>query len=204
LRFSIPAAAFVVLAAVLVGLEAPGAARRLVEVKPIHECELMVVLGGGSLERLATAVELHEDGACEKVLITGEPMRSGLPRRETLFAELGPESLLEPDTITESTYDDALLAFRIARREGYRHLLVVTSPYHTRRVIWIFSRILAGTGIQFGVQPSESLYMDYDHWWRNAHGRGVILSEYAKIWLCGLVSSCLRLGAFVAAAPTAL
>lgn len=173
---------------------APRAAEWLVRPSRVARCDLMVVLGGGARERMSTAMDLMADGACERLLFTGagfeanggylqpEPPAAEGPRRAPMAAR------------SRSTLDDAVVALRAARSGGDRFVLVVTSPYHTRRASWVFSRVLAGTGIRFGVYPSETFYMDYRRWWESRDGLSLVLGEYVKLWLYGLASELLVAG----------
>jgi uncharacterized SAM-binding protein YcdF (DUF218 family) len=171
-----------------VALWAAGMARWLVVERPLDRCDLMAVLGGGARERLSTAVDLMSRGACGKVLFTGGVPSADNPGGRVFLPHLAPASILEPDHPATSTLGDAVVALREARMRGASAVLVVTSPYHTLRVVWVFSRLFQGTGIEFGVHPSAAFYMDYDRWWASPHGRGSVLGEYAKLWLLGLAA----------------
>jgi len=162
------------------------AASWLVRPVPNETCDLMVVLGGGARERILSASDLHRDGACRKVMVTGvlhESEIEGLPSDEEV---LWRGSLLPAPWISGSTFEDAAVALHAAREHGATSVLVVTSPYHLRRTAWVFSRVFAGSGIRFGLYPSESFYMDYAHWWSSRDGRDVVLGEYGKLWLYAL------------------
>ena len=80
-------------------------------------------------------------------------------------------------------------------------MLVVTSPYHTRRAAWAFSRVLGGTGIGFGVHPSDSFYVDYDRWWSSPYARRTVAREYAKLWLYGLAVQAVAVRVAACAGP---
>jgi len=151
----------------------------------------MIVPGGGARERLYTAVELIEDGACGKVLFTGNPPEGELDYTRRLLASLDPAALVSAPFTTGSTVEDAIVSLQVAREQGFLDLLVVTSPYHTLRVEWIFERVLAGSGVRFGVQPSDAFYMDYRRWWVTRYGRSVIPGEYLKLWMGGAGSNLL-------------
>jgi uncharacterized SAM-binding protein YcdF (DUF218 family) len=187
------------MAAVLLLIWAPGAAQRLVSERPVGRCDLMIILEGGALERIATGVELYSDGACENVLLTGEYPDEAALRSRSLLADLGSSRRLPSGRITRSTFEDALVAREAAERGGFDHLLVITSPYHTKRVGWLFSRVLQGTGMEFGVLASQSFYMDYRRWWGTSYGRRVVLSEHAKLWMLGAAAHGLALAASAAA-----
>jgi len=167
------------------------AAEWLVRPRPIVRCDLMVVLGGGARERVSTALDLMSDGACGVVMFTGNPpdaILSDLP--PGLAAAKGLRRFAAPSA-SRTTLEDAVTAVRGAREGGFDSLLVVTSPFHTRRADWIFSRVLSGTGIRFGIYPSESFYMDYTRWWKSWDGLDVVSGEYLKLSAYGLGSEIL-------------
>jgi len=150
----------------------------------------MVVLGGGVRERIVSAVDLMLAGACGSLMLTGANTREDALE---LTAELaGSQRRHEIEVVrSNSTMEDAVVAVRGARSAGFRSVLVVTSPLHTRRAAWIFSRVFAGSGVELGVYPSDSLYFDYRQWWKSRDGRVGVLSEYAKLCLCGMLSDLL-------------
>jgi uncharacterized SAM-binding protein YcdF (DUF218 family) len=168
----------------------PRLANRLVQSLPIARCNLMVVLGGGVRERVDTAVDLLLAGACERLLLTGTDLSADA--RELLAESAGSGVRYEIEVAgSRSTLEDAVVSLRAARSAGIRSVLVVTSPYHTRRAAWIFSRVFAGTGVEFGIHPSECFYFDYGRWWKSRDGRGAVLGEYAKLLLYGTLSDLL-------------
>lgn len=191
---------FVAAASTLVMATVPHWAALLVTERPVRRCDLMVVLGGGSVERLATAAELMSGGACSRVLFTGQQPAGGLRHVRSFLAEVDPALRLSPAWRTYSTVGDALLALEAARKLGAGYLLIVTSPYHTKRAEWVFSRVLEGEGIRFGVHPSTAFYFSYDSWWGNPLGRRIVLKEYLKLWACGLAAEAMGIYAGTAAA----
>lgn len=194
-------AAAPVLLILLVLWWAPGAAFRLVVVRGIPRCDLMLIPGGGAKERIVTGAELLKDGACRKIMITGPFTIEGWPDEEGIPVEVEPGRVVEAPFLTGSTWGDAVASLAVAREHGFDSILVVTSPFHTRRLGWIFDRVLGGTGVRFGVHPSESFYFDYRRWWRSRYGRRVVLGEYLKLWSMGLASVALEGTAAAAAHP---
>ncbi|MBI3450705.1 MAG: YdcF family protein [Acidobacteria bacterium] len=190
------ASVLVALAAVLMsalGFGVSRAGRWLVRTVPIKRCDLMVVLGGGARERVGSAIDLMLSGACGDILFTGEsldsfsmafPLERARVPRDRLFCE-----------VSGSTFDDARAALRRARASGRKSLLVITSPFHTRRAAWVFSRVLAGSGVEFGVYPSESMYVDYERWWSTPDGIAVVTGEYRRLAVAGLLSGLLTASA---------
>jgi len=168
----------------------PSAGEWLVQPVHVRACGLLVVLGGGAQERLATGLDLAGDGACGgRLLLTAPPAAAEALRSMAARGELGRP---DPDIETShNTFEDAIVALDGARRAGARSVLVVTSPYHTRRASWVFSRVFGHSGPGIGVYPSESFYVDYRRWWASRDGRGVVLGEYGKLLSLGLLSESL-------------
>lgn len=129
----------------------PPRVQALIESSPIPEggADAIVVLSAsvsrdgllspGGAERLLHGVELLHDGA-SAVLITSRVRH--ISRRDTLTSDADQARLvaLAPDSVrwevvdsVATTREEALRTAALANREGWRHLLVVTSPMHTRR-----------------------------------------------------------------------
>jgi hypothetical protein len=178
----------VILALALGVRAAAHAAEWLVRPRPIGRCDLMVVLGGGARERVSTALDLMTDGACRVVMFTGNPPGAALDGLPPDLAVVRTLPSIPAPASSRTTLEDAVTALRGARAGGFDSLLIVTSPYHTRRADWAFSRVLSGTGVRFGIYPSDVYYMDYARWWESRDGIGVVLGEYAKLFLYGLGS----------------
>jgi uncharacterized SAM-binding protein YcdF (DUF218 family) len=53
------------------------------------------------------------------------------------------------------TWGEANAALGFARDHGVARVLVVTSPYHTRRALAVFRRVFEGSGIEVGVVPAR-------------------------------------------------
>lgn len=172
----------VLAAAALLG---PGAALPLVRARPVERCDLMVVLGGGALERVETAVDLFRNGACRRIAVTGAEPGNEYPEAAALLASLGPGRRLPPSRASFSTFEDAVVALETARAAGARSVLVITSPCHSLRAGWVLARVFGRSGIDVGLHVSGSLYMDPAAWWTTVSGRTVVLGEYAKLSALG-------------------
>jgi hypothetical protein len=143
-------------------------------------------------------------GACGRILFTGEPpdVHEFGGGARVFLPDLDPSGVVGPPFHSRHTFGDAVVTLRVAREHGFRTVLLVTSPYHTRRAAWVFSRVLEGTGIRFGVYPSAAFYMEYDRWWSTGHGRWAVLGEHVKLWLWGLASTSILSHAAAAAGPS--
>src|SRR5207249_1307941 len=78
----------------------------------------------------------------------------------------------------DSTAQEAAVAAAFAHNCGWQTLLVVTSPFHTRRAGWLFGRA-AGEGVNVATVSDGEPY-DAAHWWRNDGDRESTLVEWVK------------------------
>ena len=103
---------------------------------PAH-ADAVVVLAGGDGERLERGIDLVEQGvASNLVLSTGPDRICGTQHPFTVYCFLP-----HPD----DTRGEAEEVARIAEREGWDHLVLVTSDYHATRARLLLERCFAGT-----------------------------------------------------------
>jgi uncharacterized SAM-binding protein YcdF (DUF218 family) len=82
------------------------------------------------------------------------------------------------------TRTDAQLSLAHCREEGLRKVLVVTSPYHSRRSRFVFDDIFAGSGIEPVVMSSGGygrLVPPDGAWWRDRLTLETVWLEFGKI-----------------------
>jgi uncharacterized SAM-binding protein YcdF (DUF218 family) len=82
----------------------------------------------------------------------------------------------------DSTHGEALVTLAFARAAGIRRLLIVTSPYHTRRSFAAFERVFAGSGVAIGIEPArETSPARPSRWLLGSYDRGYVLYEWVGI-----------------------
>ena len=171
--------------------------KRLVKVGPLlcgsHEAasegdDLIYVLGGDqdSLKyRFKTATDLYHQGIGKKILILSEPgiteydpvIERNLTNDEWAIRQLVDFGVkqedIEPVSLEKGfwgTFTEAKGISALVFKSGYRHLTLVSSPYHTMRVWVTFSRFLQNRNVTL------SIYASNDH----ANLRNLLL-EYFKL-----------------------
>jgi uncharacterized SAM-binding protein YcdF (DUF218 family) len=103
---------------------------------PAH-ADAVVVLAGGNGERLEHGVDLVQRGvASNLVLSTGPDRICGTPHPFAVYCFLP-----NPD----DTRGEAEAVARIAEREGWDHIVLVTSDYHATRARLLVERCFGGT-----------------------------------------------------------
>ena len=111
----------------------------------------IVVLSGGSNERIKYAARLYHDGLGEYLILTETGIRyPGNPTAATGYAidlaidqGIPEEVILTPETIVDSTADEARTVRATAEASDFTRLIVVTDPYHTFRTRLIFQTIFS-------------------------------------------------------------
>ena len=156
----------------------------VIKTEPVSS-EAAVVLGGNSGDRLRRAVGLYDaDLVPELILVSGS---QGDWEQITRYS--CPECDLTDRRSTtlvgsKNTFTDAELTLKHCREKGIRSILVVTSPYHSRRAGMTFNKIFRGSGIHITTVNSGDfghLLAPNDHWWKDRQTLETIWWEFGKI-----------------------
>ena len=173
-------------------------AKFLITESPLDKADAIVILGGSATykERAHEAARLLHEGRTQLILITNDNMRgpwSSAEQRnlyyyERSFDELrnagvaaqNIEVVMEPVT---STYEEAQVVREYAQQHGLQSVLVVTSAYHSRRALWVFSRVFRDTGIRIGLAAATTGEQSPPPatWWLSTRGWKLVPSEYVKM-----------------------
>ena len=183
--------------AILVVVEivlARGLGAWLVAVDPLVTSDAIFVLDGKSPHRDLEAAALYRDGWAPRVVVTrprsdlAEDVRRefGLETEQeqvvrTLRRAGVPESaIVRLDRVVENTEGELTADFDYAKAQGFRRVILVSSPYHTRRirVIWRrhFEREVAAI-----VRATRYEHVDPARWWRSRRSLEDVAHETAGI-----------------------
>ena len=161
----------------------------LVVSRPLAHPDAIISLGSHEWERLPVAADIARENPRAVVLLTlprivnefnchdcgnrvGRLVRAGVSADRVKILPLN----------TPGTYGEARIVAEFAR--GYRitRLMIVTSPYHTRRSLAVFRSVLADTGIEVGITPAaRTSQARPDAWWRTPYDRWYVRYEWAAI-----------------------
>ena len=180
----------------------PRAGRFLIIDEPVRPADALVVLAGARVDRWLEAVDLYREGKGKNILLSPgylEPAEVGLRARGIRYpaaADLIRDAMVQmgipaqvitaiPEGV-DNTAHEALFARQIAVDRGWKSVIVVTSPYHTRRSLFAFEREFEGTGIDVQVRGSRYDDVDPDNWWRRRGDFRFVSWELQKLvayWL---------------------
>jgi uncharacterized SAM-binding protein YcdF (DUF218 family) len=159
----------------------------LVVADPLRRADAVVPLAGGE-QRVAYAAELFRRGYASWFVVTdlapsrgGRSLSSKENSRAAIERGVGAERIRSTGAVVTSTYAEAQAVRGLAEQQGWRSLIVVTSPEHTRRAQLIFGQVFAGSGIALIVRPAEGSGYTPGIWWQNLDERRLALTEYLKL-----------------------
>jgi uncharacterized SAM-binding protein YcdF (DUF218 family) len=156
--------------------------------------DAIVVIGGDHKpERVWWAVELYKRGYAPVFIISGgttvfegdEWMTEAEMMRGYARIWGIPDEAIILEENSSSTVENARFCQEICTSRGYHSILLVTSPYHSRRARRTFREVFGG-GVKVLVQPAlQGFYKLF--WWRYPEHVLVVLYEYQHrlhdLWL---------------------
>jgi len=148
---------------------------------PIEPVDAVVVLSGGTGDRLALAIDMHEKGFAPNLVIT-DRSSNALLRSEAIDGGFKRESVYITDLPVESTYDEALAVCDFALGKGWKSLMIVTDPYHSFRTRFIFRRELRDSGILIFVRPVVGHWSTSTTWFYRQAGWQFVFLEIVKLF----------------------
>ena len=81
------------------------------------------------------------------------------------------------------TYEEAIAVQQLAQEQGWRSLIIVTDPHHTRRARMAFRDVFRDSGITVMVRPVNDSWYQADSWWQTRDGLRETWTEYLKLLL---------------------
>ena len=161
---------------------------------PVDEPDAIVSLASHEWERLPEAAAASARHPRATVLLTrpGRPTRYNCHdcehRVETLVRLGVPRERAEVLQLsTGGTWGEALAVRAAFQARGLHRLLVVTSPYHTRRALGIFRAVFDGGGVVVGIEPAVKHSPSRpESWWMAPYDRAYVAYEWAALVYYGL------------------
>lgn len=153
----------------------------------------VVVVSGGDVDRIAYGIELVQGGTAPRLLVLVSP--SDCPdfwgfRCDQFIVRRLLEMGLRKEQITieerpHSTHTDAVYTRQDMEREGLASAVVISDPFHMRRISWAWRRVFADTDMRltFTSIPFERTGMRLEGWWTREEELLFVFQEYIKLGL---------------------
>jgi uncharacterized SAM-binding protein YcdF (DUF218 family) len=82
----------------------------------------------------------------------------------------------------KTTFQEALMVSPVVRRMGVRSALIVTDPFHLRRVRWTFHKVLRDRDLEM-IFTASDFPLPRTRWWEDREVKFYTYSEVSKlIW----------------------
>lgn len=158
-------------------------AQSLVVSDPLQKSDLILVLGGDiNGERVEEGVKLFQKGYAKKILFSGGPVYRNLSyadlmKKQALESGVPKEKILIQGN-SRSTIEDAKLSLPMVKKEAAQSIILVTSPYHTRRAAKVFKKIFEKEKIKILVHPVSKSDFYPKCWWTRHEDTSYVVWEY--------------------------
>ncbi len=167
----------------------------LIKTDPLAKSNIIIVLAGERGERVRYGVLLYQQGYAKKVLFSGGPIVdfpggakvtwAGLMKSYAIRLGL-PEKDITVQNKSRSTQEDAMFSFRLLQDSPPSSVILVTSPYHSKRAFKIFKHVFKDIKVH-SVPVAKSWY-DANTWWKSSKGRYQVAREYFAFFVFYLES----------------
>lgn len=139
----------------------------------------IVVLTGGR-GRIAEGLRLLTLDAGQVLILSGVNSRASLKSIFPAGLPRGLEERIILEKKSTNTYENALEVEKILRKRGYDSMIFITSAYHMKRALFIFTSLISS---DITIEPIGVLSPNYDEarpWaYKNL---SINLSEFVKFW----------------------
>jgi len=160
----------------------------------LKPADVIVVLAGEEKERVDYGVYLFREEWAKKdrIIMAGGPLvwkysGASLMKEYAEYLGITGKSILLEDK-SRNTEEDAKYTKEIIEKYKYKSLILVTSPYHSKRAFTIFRKVM-GKDIKIISAPVENSWFKFEDWWKRRRDRSMVLNEYSKflwLWIFGV------------------
>ncbi len=173
------------LVVLLIGVLLASQAARFLVVDDARKSDAIVVLAGETSKRPAHGLELLRQGMAPRMFLDAEAGDQIYDQQLTGIAQRYVDTLPEASHISvcgivaRSTVGESGDVGRCLQSLGARRVLLVTSEFHTRRALAIFSQRLPQ--YQWSVAAARDPAKFGNAWWTNREWAKVVFDEWSKL-----------------------
>lgn len=160
----------------------------------LKPADIIVVLAGEEKERVEYGAYLFQEEWAKKdrIVMAGGPLVwkyswASLMKEHAVHLGISRKFILLQDK-SRTTEEDAKYTREIIERHKYKSLILVTSPYHSKRAFIIFQKVM-GKDIKVISAPVENSWFKFEDWWKRKRDRAAVFNEYSKflwLWIFGI------------------
>ena len=161
----------------------------LVYQSPIEQSEAIIVLSGGSGDRVKAAANLFKEGLGKIMIMSGQESYPGSYSQNAMkdyAMKLGiPENRIIIKIINGelSTWGEAIENLKTMQKNNLQSFILVTSNFHTKRAHSIYKQLIREKSYDFkmSVYSAKDSRFPIDKWWKYRIAKKIIVVEYLSI-----------------------
>lgn len=147
--------------------------------EPIQS-DIIVCLGGGTIERVKKSIELVERGYADKeiFLLLGESWYN-----QPYIKNNYPHLAVIIDESPKNTKEEVFFIKQYMYKHGYKSALIVTDPPHSRRISLLNTLLFLEGDAEmiFHIIGSDVKWWDREYYYNNQHARNAVVHESIRI-----------------------
>ena len=144
-----------------------------------------IVVVSGDTDRIKQAIDLYKKGYAPRLILSGAqkdgPTSNALAMHLEASASGIPDEAIILEEKATNTFENALFVKEIVLSRGFKSLILVTSPYHQRRVYETFKVLFKDTEVTLQNSPSSYSSWKADSWWERDTTTTLTEKEMGKI-----------------------
>jgi len=162
-----------------------------------EKSDLIVCLGGENIERGLATVDAYKEELAPIIYISRPEVPDGYdlliekgidyPEEkdllEMLLIDLGVPgtAIFQSDFEVNNTWDEAQLVKKEVEKNGFKSIIIITSPTHSRRAWLVFRKIFEKSDVRALSFPSKYSQFSPEDWWKKRKYLKDVLLEYEKL-----------------------
>lgn len=171
--------------------------RYLVLEHPPEKSDLIVCMGGENIERGLATADAYKEGLAPNIYISKEKIPDGYDLLkdkginyqitadllEKLLLDLGVpgSAIIRSDSEVDNTWDEVRFIREEVEKRGFKSIIIITSPIHTRRSWLTFRKVFVDSDVRILSLPSKYSRFNVSDWWKERSYLRDVLLEYEKL-----------------------
>jgi uncharacterized SAM-binding protein YcdF (DUF218 family) len=150
---------------------------------PPAQADVLIILSDDNLEgsRATKAAELYQEHRAPVIVASGRMLRPYAGIGELMQRDLTDHGVPATAVVifrhsAADTIEEAQALKGLVVEKGWKHVVIVTSNYHTRRARYIFRKVFS-VGVQVDVASAKDPAFDPDDWWEGRTGLKLFAHE---------------------------
>lgn len=153
--------------------------------------DVIVVLGGGSVQRIHTSVKLFKKTKAKKLIIFRNIGKSKFSTgsttttQEAIYLGVKTKNIIH-NNVPHNTEEEAKILYKIMISLNFHSAIIISDGYHMRRVSILFKHFIKNSDIYLNFYSTSINQFNPNNWWHKREDTENLILEYLAlivIWL---------------------